>query len=110
MGVEHQVRNQARVPLWYGKRFGTPFPSTGCSADAIARFVVACTCVGVRVRSGAAYEVCAPKGLEDLFAGILRPNPDNPTPDRFGPKCETYIARWPWLRIDSGRGREDDSS
>ncbi len=55
-----------------------------------------CTCVGIEVMSGALY---APNGLEDLAAGILRPNPLNERSDLFPAKAESYRARWPWLVI-----------
>tara|TARA_B100000676_G_scaffold269243_1_gene285027 strand:- start:6187 stop:6843 length:657 start_codon:yes stop_codon:yes gene_type:complete len=79
LGIEHEVRNQVRVPLWFEQRFGSPFPATTCSADNIAGFIVSCACVGLRRDGAGGYDLCAPKGLDELFAGILRPNPDNPT-------------------------------
>ncbi|MBT5433715.1 MAG: nucleotidyltransferase family protein [Alphaproteobacteria bacterium] len=99
LGVVHEVRNQARVPLWFEERFGSPFPETSCSADNIESFIVSCTCLGVRPDGAGGYDVRAPKGFDELFAGILRLNPDNPTPDRFAPKCASYTARWPWLTV-----------
>ena len=93
------MRNQARVPLWFEQRFGSPYPDTTCSADNIAGFIVSCTCVGLRPDGAGGYELCAPKGLDELFAGILRPNPDNATPDRFASKCASYTRRWPWLTV-----------
>lgn len=99
LGVVHEVRNQARVPLWFQERFGSPYPATSGSRDNIARFVVACTCVGLRPDGHGGFTVHAPWGLEDLFAGRLARNPDNPTPARFAEKCASYRARWPWLEI-----------
>ena len=104
LGVEVEVRNQARVPLWFERHFGSPYPpSSGC-AENIGRFIVACTCLGLRPDAGGGLHLHAPFGLDDLFAGILRPNPANPTPDRFAAKCASYRARWPWLSIDPDRG------
>ncbi len=99
LGIVHQVRNQARVPLWFEQRFGKPWPATRRSADSIGRFVVSCTCVGVRPRDDGDVGLRAPKGLHDLFSGILRPNPDNPTPHLFRTKCQSYMERWPWLTM-----------
>ena len=99
LGIVPEVRNQARVPLWFEERFGSPYPQTACSADNIARFVVACTSVGVRPDPEGGFEVCAPFGFDDLFAGLLRCNSLNPTPDHFAAKCASYRERWPWLAI-----------
>jgi len=99
LGVVHELRNQARVPLWFESRFGQPFPAIGSCADSIGRFIVAATCLGLRPDGAAGHEVCTPHGLDALFAGILAHNPRNPTPDRFLPKCASYRARWPFLTI-----------
>ncbi len=99
LGIVHEVRNQARVPLWFQERFGSSYPETSSSAENIGGFIVACTCLGLRGDDRGGFELCAPKGLEDLFDGILRRNPDNPTPDRFAEKCASYQARWPWLTV-----------
>ena len=94
-----ELRNQARVHLWYGARFGPGYPALRSSQDGIDRFLVACTCVGLRVANGTV-QIYAPHGLADLFAGVLRPNPRNLRPGLFAAKAASYRARWPWLRIE----------
>lgn len=93
LGVEVEVRNQARVHLWYPQRFGTVIPPLASSPDGIAGFLVRCTCVGI----SASGEVVAPYGLEDLAAGILSPNPRTDNPLQYRIKADSYRARWPWL-------------
>lgn len=102
LGVEIEVRNQARVPLWFERHFGSPYPASSGCAENIGRFIVACTCLGLRPEAGGGLRLHAPFGLEDLFDGILRPNPANPTPDRFAAKCASYRARWPLLEVAPG--------
>jgi uncharacterized protein len=99
LGVKVEVRNQARVHLWYAERFGRPRAPLTSSRDGIRGFLVECTCVGVGVRSG---ELYAPFGLDDLWNGILRPNPVNPEPELFRAKAESYRSRWLWLRVADG--------
>ena len=72
-----EVRNQARVHLWFEKKFGgdEPYPPLLSSADALKRFVATAFCVGVRMEADDSLSVFAPFGLEDLFAMRLRPNP-----------------------------------
>ena len=72
-----EVRNQARVHLWFEKRFGAdePYPPLEDSAAALKRFVATAFCVGVRMEPDDSLSVFAPFGLEDLFALHLRPNP-----------------------------------
>ncbi len=72
-----EVRNQARVHLWFEKKFGAdePYPPLEDSAAALKRFVATAFCVGVRLEKDDTLSVWAPFGLEDLFAMRLRPNP-----------------------------------
>lgn len=96
LDVNIEIRNQARVHLWYGQRFGKPYPELQSAKDGIDRYLVAGTCIGLDVETG---EVYAPNGLTDTEQGILRINPKNPQPDLFEQKAKSYQARWPWLRI-----------
>ncbi|WP_339856457.1 nucleotidyltransferase family protein [uncultured Nisaea sp.] len=95
LGVEVEIRNQARVPLWFEERFGVPYPPITESRTGIDRFVVAGTCCGIS-HTGAVH---APYGFEDMFAGVLRYNVMNPTPHQFQFKCGSYRERWPWLSV-----------
>jgi len=72
-----EVRNQARVHLWFAKKFGAdePYPPLENSAAALKRFVATAFCVGVRMEADDSLSVHAPFGLEDLFALHLRPSP-----------------------------------
>lgn len=72
-----EVRNQARVHLWFAQKFGAdePYPPLENSAAALKRFVATAFCVGVRLEPDDTLRVWAPFGLEDLFALRLRPNP-----------------------------------
>jgi hypothetical protein len=72
-----EVRNQARVHLWFEKKFGAdePYPPLESSADALKRFVATAFCVGVRMEADDSLSVFAPFGLDDLFGLHLRPNP-----------------------------------
>ncbi|OYQ36440.1 hypothetical protein CHU95_04205 [Niveispirillum lacus] len=93
LGVEVEVRNQARVHLWYPQRFGKVIAPLNSSRDSIAGFLVRCTCVGL----SAAGEVVAPYGLEELAAGTLSPNLRTNNPAQYRIKIDSYRARWPWL-------------
>ncbi len=97
-----ELKNQARVHLWYRQRFGGDYPALTSSTDGIHRFLVACTCVGIRCTAGQPPAVYAPYGLDDMYAGNLRPNPLNQPHSRFSEKAESYRARWPWLTIEGG--------
>jgi uncharacterized protein len=91
-----EVKNQARVHLWYEQRFGVPYPKLTSAADGIGRYLVDCTCVGLSLDTG---RLVAPAGLEDLYSGQMRINPRHPQPAMFMEKAASYQSRWPWLTI-----------
>ena len=39
LGVKVEVRNQARVHLWYPEKHGLPYPALRCSRQGIDRFI-----------------------------------------------------------------------
>lgn len=96
LGANVEVKNQARVHLWYAERFGRPYPQLLSAKDGIDRYLIAGTCIGLDTQTG---EVYAPYGLADVEHGVLRINPKNAQPDLFEQKAQSYQARWPWLTI-----------
>ena len=96
LGVNIEVKNQARVHLWYRNRFGADYPALHSARDGIDRYLIPCTCVGIEVATNDLY---APNGLNDLWNGVLRINPLNAQPERFREKASSYAQRWPWLTI-----------
>ncbi|CAM2778882.1 nucleotidyltransferase family protein [Pseudomonas fluorescens] len=96
LGVNVEVKNQARVHLWYGERFGRPYPQLHTAKQGVDRYLVAGTCIGLEIATG---EVYAPHGLADVEQGVLRINPRHPEPELFEQKARSYQARWPWLKI-----------
>ena len=95
-----EIRNQARVHLWYPQRFGAPYPTLASAEDGIGRFLVRCTCVGLSPCGDGSLRLYAPYGLDELERGILRPNANAPSLQRFREKAESYRARWEFLRIE----------
>jgi hypothetical protein len=94
--ISVEIKNQARVHLWYRERFGGDYPALDSARAGIDRYLISCTCVGIDVPTGNLY---APNGLADLASGALHMNPLNPRPELFRQKAESYRSRWPWLRI-----------
>lgn len=98
LGAPIEVKNQARVHLWYEEHFGRPYPQLASAREGIDRFLIPSTCVGVR-RIGRGHELHAPNGLADLYAGVLTPNPLTPHIALFREKANSYRSRWPWLEV-----------
>lgn len=97
-----EAKNQARVHLWYEEWFGYPYTALQSARDGIGRFLVPGTCVGLQPDpAGHAPRLYAPYGLQELYAGILRPNPACPHLPLFEAKARSYRERWSWLTLKS---------
>ncbi|HVO04511.1 MAG TPA: nucleotidyltransferase family protein, partial [Candidatus Cybelea sp.] len=90
------VKNQARVHLWYPARFGGDYPQLTRVEDGIARFLVRSTCIGMMPQVEGGLRLIAPFGIEETRHGELRPNALwRPPIERFRAKAASYVARWP---------------
>jgi hypothetical protein len=98
--ADWSVRNQARMHTGNGD---APYRDVG---DAVRFWPETATAVAVRLRADGGLEVVAPYGLDDLFAGLIRPTP------RFCGEKRAIVAtrmsgkrwleRWPLLRVVTG--------
>lgn len=95
-----EVRNQARVHLWFEGHFGEPYEPLSHSAEALTRFVAPAFGVGVRLEADDRLTIHAPFGLEDLFAMTLRPNPNRPLAAGWVKTTTSARARWPEVRVE----------
>jgi hypothetical protein len=94
--VRLDVKNEARVHLWYQAKFGYPIAPYSSTAAAIATFPTTATALGVRRRAGK-FECCAPFGLDDLFGLVVRPNKTQITSTIYEAKVERWRSIWPRL-------------
>jgi len=93
-----QVRNQARVHLWFETKFGEPYQPLSRTAEALERFASPMFAVGIRLEPGDRLYIEAPFGLSDLFPLRLRPNPRR-NMIHFARTSADVRRRWPELVI-----------
>jgi uncharacterized protein len=93
LDVKVEVRNQARVHLWYPQKHGLPYPALHCSTDGIDRFLTKNTQVGIR-RTPSGHDVYAPNGFDDIAGRVVRPNH---TPNFSAANYEAKASRWKTL-------------
>lgn len=95
--VEVQIRNQARVHIWYSEKHHVTCPPHKSVEAGIDTFISTSAILGVRLEADGEWTVYAPRGLSDFFNMIVRPN-------TILGKKETYekkVARWTaiWKRL-----------
>src|SRR5205814_1243127 len=93
-----EVRNQARVHLWFEAKFGEPYAPLSYTAEALQHFASATFAVGVRLEPDDRLDIVAPFGLADLFALRLVPNPYRKTVG-FDRAAADVRRRWPEVEI-----------
>ena len=98
LGVQLELKNQARVHTWYPAYFGRPCPPLQNACEGVDRFLVGSTSVGLR-QAGGAVQIHAPYGLDDLYRGLLRRNPRVDHGALYAQKARDYQLRWPWLQL-----------
>jgi uncharacterized protein len=99
ISVSVEVRNQARVHLWYPNKFGIGYPPLQRATQGIDRFLTVAAQIGIRPAEGN-YHIYAPHGLEDLSTLTIRPNLcPNFSAHLYEAKAAAWKARWPELTI-----------
>ena len=93
-----EVRNQARVHVWFEAHFGEAYTPLTCTREALERFVSPMFAVGVRLDADDRLHVEAPFGLADLFGLRLRPNPRRPS-GGFDRTAANVLRRWPEIAV-----------
>ena len=96
--VEVEVRNQARVHLWYEDHFGVPYPALGSSRDAVDRYAAHACRFAIHPEPDG-WSVYAPAGYDDLFGFVLRPNPVVAPREVYETKAARWQSLWPRLAV-----------
>jgi uncharacterized protein len=96
--VTLDIRNEARVHVWYEEKFGVPCPPYPSTEAAIATFPSTSAAFGIRIRDGE-LDVYAPYGFTDLFALRTRPNPVLATREVYEAKTARWRREWPDLVV-----------
>lgn len=94
-----EVRNQARVHLWYEKRFGRPYFPLSCAINSLTTYAAKTHAVAVRLGIGDTLEVQAPFGLAPIFAMRLVPNLSTDNRPTYDEKARRMTALWPELTV-----------
>ncbi|MDQ2727359.1 MAG: nucleotidyltransferase family protein [Actinomycetota bacterium] len=95
-----EVRNEARVHLWYQQHFGVSARRFESTRDAIDHFASTTCCYALTRNRSGRLQVYAPHGYDDLFAQRLRPNPRLAPREVYERKAGRWIEEWPRLTVD----------
>jgi len=109
LGVGVEVRNEARVHLWYKDHFGRPLEFLDGAGkkhsayrsveDAISTWPTTATSIGVKLDWMGGFTAYAPFGLDDLFGMVVRPNKRGVSREVYLEKARRWASLWPKLRV-----------
>jgi hypothetical protein len=92
------VKNEARVHLWYRAKFGQDIAPYISAEDAITTFPTTATAVGIQPVDGG-LRVFAPYGLSDLMGLTVRANKKQITRAIYEAKVAKWLTLWPGLQV-----------
>lgn len=99
LDIEIEVRNEARVHLWYEQKFGVPLAPLSSAEQAIDNFASTTCCLGIRSDGDKPWTIYAPHGLSDIFNLVIRPNPVLAPESVYRLKTARWLEEWPELRV-----------
>ena len=95
-----QVRNQARVHLWFPQKFGvSDFVPLTSSAEMLGRYASKTHAVGARLEADGTMSIFAPFGLDDIFSFRIVPNPVLPNRPAHEAKGARAKSVWPEITV-----------
>jgi len=93
------VKNIARVHLWYEQRFAIKKKPYKSVQESIATWPVIGACLAVRKNKGQ-LEFIAPYGFQDMFSMRVRPNKVLVNKDIYQSKALIWQQQWPLLFVE----------
>lgn len=97
--VPVELRNQARVHLWYEQKFGRPFAPLTSATGSLYRYASKTHAIAVRYGPGETLELFAPFGLNDVFSFRITPNPAGDNRATHEAKGARAKQHWPELEV-----------
>lgn len=98
LSIGIDAKNEARVHLWYEKKFGYPTSPYRSVQHAIMSFPTTASAVAIRP-IGRELQIFAPYGLNDLLNCTVRANKTQITQATFEEKAKRWRRLWPDLKI-----------
>lgn len=96
--INLDIKNEARVHLWYGEKYGKDIEPYASVEDAISSWGTSITCIGVRIENDKLI-VCAPFGLNDLFTMTIRPIKKQFSEEQYLIKTKKWQDKWSLLKV-----------
>ena len=94
-----EIRNQARVHLWYAQHFGYRIRPYTSVEEAIHSWPTTATSLGITCEAQGYWRVYTPFGLDDVLSMTVRPHKRPITERSYLRKVQRWRTVWPKLLI-----------
>ena len=98
LNIVCDIKNEARVHIWYASKYGKKIKPYTSIENAISCWSTTLTCIGVRMKNNH-LEIFAPYGLNDLFSMVARPIKSGFSEEQYKLKTEKWKKNWNQLTI-----------
>ncbi|RDW82174.1 hypothetical protein BP6252_03286 [Coleophoma cylindrospora] len=98
--VRVEIRNQARVHLWYEKKHGVYCAPHQTVEAGIDSWISTSAMIGIRLEDGGEWSVYAPRGLSDFFNMRVSPNATLGTEEVYNKKVKRWMGIWSGLKAE----------
>lgn len=95
-----ELRNQARVHLWFERRFGQPYPPLRNADQSLERYASRSHAIGLRLEHDGRLDLVAPFGLSDILALRVTPYPALDNRAAYRRKADRALSMWPELSVE----------
>lgn len=98
-GIEVEACNQARVHIWFNRKFDTQREALSSSLQAVEQFASRTHAIGLLLDADGAPTLHAPYGYDELLSLYVRPAPNLSGAAAWNAKCDEQSRLWPGLRF-----------
>lgn len=95
-----EIRNQARVHLWFPEKFGQSVDPLTSTDESLGRFAAKTHAVALRLEQDDFLDLCAPFGLDSIFSFHILPNRVLDNEAGYGKKGKRAKEMWPELTVE----------
>ncbi len=94
------LKNQARVHIWYEEKFGYAIKPYTSLEDAINSWPTTATSLGLRRDKNGDWVIYAPFGVKDIFGMRIKANTRQITEEIYMSKVKKWTKKWPKLSFE----------
>lgn len=97
--VKIEIKNQARVHLWYKQKYHQDYPELSEACEALRHYPSRTQAIALQGRGGGRVAFEGPFGFENVLRQIVRPNPSLDLKHIYEAKIKRWQAVWSGLEV-----------